>query len=214
MHLSSADDTRHQMNVNEWLLRKQMLCLVWERQKHLSINAFLLPSLVLVLWVFILFLLYLLSVHATRHRHGGTDEWVCAQTHKTVNVLLPFGLWRSHPVVSDPRPKPPALKWTVWECWISNGSALRPDLSPAWMELVLGGGYVSCLDSQLANYPLAAVESELPLVDGTTHDNRRKNSTHISVLYNSPSGIPSSKKTKRLVHKLSPLWWLVKWRLF
>lgn len=52
---------------------------------------------------------------------------------------------------------------------------------------------VSCPDSQPVNY--GAIESELPLVDGkggTTHDRQENSSTHISLLHNSPSGIPAS----------------------
>ena len=67
-------------------------------------------------------------------------ERICAQTRKQAGFDCVFGIKepclldceRSNPVVFDPLTDPQFLitAWTVWECWISSGSALTPDFSP------------------------------------------------------------------------------------
>lgn len=129
------------MNVNDWLFRKYMLCLVWKR-KHKKNQS----TLIFCLLSFLLseFLYFYLNLSFEYPKRGiNMEEWMdpCTNT-QGLNVFwhkgpLLLDLWAKHPAVFDPPPLSPG-----WPCgrsenvWISSGSALTPDLSPAWMDRV------------------------------------------------------------------------------
>lgn len=193
-----------------------MLCLVWEckkqqqqQQKHLSINAYLLPSLYLVsLSFYTLSLSSFLSTCVTWSWHGGMNGWICAQTRKQAGFECVF--FFSGPCLWD------CEQWSLTPgATLSSGppespglavvSALTPDFSPAWMDPVVAG-IVSRLP--VGKLSLGATEWELPLVyekrkNHTLQQESFKKQTNkkllhsISLPYNdSPSGIPSSWKKK------------------
>lgn len=136
-------------------------------KKHLSINAYLLPSLFLVLWVFILCLY--LPFWVPVWRGVDTEEWTDGSVHKHggrqgLNVVFSGPcLWdceQKRRVVFDPHRAtlssgPPESSGLA--SGFGSNSWLIP---PAWMDRV--AGIISRLP--VGKLSLGATEWELPLV--------------------------------------------------
>lgn len=179
MHLSPADDTTP--DECQWMTVKKIDSVLSLRAPKTSLyQCFcLLYFFVLFLYSFFIFLWVSNMEDRTNgsvHKHGNK---------KGVNAFLAFGLWTEQCTWS----------WTPWLTLSSHVDSLRVlDLqvfsSIPWLA------QVSCLDSQPANCPLALLilRPSWWMEMEERHTGERISSTHIFLLCNSLSGVPSSWK--------------------
>lgn len=181
-----------------------MLCLVWECKKHLSVLILCLLSF-LISWVFILFLnlpfeypcnielTWMYGMDLCTNTETGR-VWMCfCRKDLTFWIVskTPCGLWP----LTDPQFW--ITLWTVWEFWISSGSALNTWLIPphGWTVWREEGPFHLLTPSRQTiprcywvGAPPGGWKKKEPHI--TTEEGKKNSFTHLSLPYNSPSGIP------------------------